>query len=143
MDSSLGVVPHHRGLRVSTIRWAALSARATKAPADTLGPSRRPLKPATVAVMLLGSSTRPPANIPCPAANGRLKIITAWRSSTPRRTESTSAYNWLSALANAGSSLDIACTWFLMSSHVIGVPSVHTAFGLIVYVTTCGSAPTD
>ena len=26
-----------------------------------------------------------------------------------------------------------------MSSQVIGVPSDHTALGLIVYVTTCGS----
>ena len=45
---------------------------------------------------------------------------------------------WELAIANRLSLPLVALIWAAMSSHVIGVPSLHTALGLMVYVTTWG-----
>ena len=58
--------------------------------------------------------------------------MTAWRSSTPRVTEATRSLPLGLAIANALSLPLVALIWEAMSSHVIGVPSVQTALGLMV-----------
>ncbi len=62
--------------------------------------------------------------------------MTACRSSTPRVTEATRSCQSGLAIANALSLPLVAWICDAMSSQVIGVPSDHTALGLIVYVTT-------
>ena len=66
MESSSGGVPHHFGLRVSTMRWAVRSSADTmNGPADGPGPLSWPLlKTSGLAVMLFGSSMVLPANMP-------------------------------------------------------------------------------
>lgn len=82
--------------------------------------------------MLLGSSRPLPANMPFQSAYGLSKVITAWRSSTPRVTDATRSKPLGAAMTNAGFFPLLASVWDLMSSQVIGVPSLHTALGLIV-----------
>lgn len=86
--------------------------------------------------MLLGSSIVLPDNMPRHSAYGLAKVMIAWRSSTPRVTEATRSLPLVLAIANALSLPLVASIWDLMSSQVIGVSSLQTAFGLMVYVTT-------
>ncbi|GAB4699487.1 hypothetical protein MOKP126_21360 [Mycobacterium avium subsp. hominissuis] len=85
-----------------------------------------------VAVMLLGSSMPLPANMPRHSAYGLAKVTTACRSSTPRVTEATRSAPLDPAISNVLSAPLSAWIWLAMSSQVIGVPSDHTALGLIV-----------
>ena len=77
--------------------------------------------------MLFGISTVFPANMPRQSAQGLSKVMTAWRSSTPRVTDPTRSLPLVAAIANALSLPLVALIWEAMSSHVIGVPSDHTA----------------
>ena len=65
--------------------------------------------------------------------------MTACRSSTPLVTEATRSLPLGEANRNRLSLPLVALIWAAMSSQVTGDPSDHTAFGLIVYVTICGS----
>ena len=69
---------------------------------------------------------------------GLAKVMTAWRSSTPRVTEPTRSPPLGLAIWKALSLPFVALICDAMSSQVIGVPSDQTAFGLMVYVTTWG-----
>src|SRR5262249_20020225 len=140
MLSSSGGALHHFGLWVNTIRCAVRSTLETmNGPADGPGPLSCPLLNASgVAVMLLGSSIVLPDNIPRRSAYGFANFTTAWRSSTPRVTDSTRSAPLGLALAKALSLPLVAWIWAAISSHVIGVPSLQTALGLMVQVTTCG-----
>ena len=82
--------------------------------------------------MLLGSSIVLPANMPRHSAYGLAKVMTAWRSSTPRVTEPTRSLPLGAAIAKALSLPLVALIWEAMSSQVIGVPSDHVALGLMV-----------
>lgn len=82
--------------------------------------------------MLLGSSMPLPANMPRHSAYGLAKVTTACRSSTPRVTEATRSAPLDPAISNVLSAPLSAWIWLAMSSQVIGVPSDHTALGLIV-----------
>ena len=97
------------------------------------------LKASGFSVELLGSSMVVPANMPRQSDHGSAKVTTAWRSSTPRSTFSTRSLPLVAAIANLSSLPLVALIWDWMSSQVIGVPSLHTASGLMVYVTTWGS----
>src|SRR4029078_233960 len=65
-------------------------------------------------------------------------VTIAWRSSTPRVTNETRSLPAELAIANRLSLPFVALMLAAMSSHVLGVPSLHTALGLMVYVTTWG-----
>src|ERR1700730_15385933 len=91
--------------------------------------------------MLLGSSMVLPDNMPRHSAYGLANVMIACRSSAPRVTDATRSDPLGLALAKALSSPLVAWIWAAMSSHVIGVPSLHTALGLMVQVTTCGFVP--
>src|SRR4051794_4125215 len=134
MLSSSGGVPHHFGLRVNVIRCAPRSRlEMMNGPADGPGPvSCALLNASGVAVMLLGNSTVLPENMPRQSAHGFAKVMTAWRSSTPRVTDPTRSLPLVAAIPNALSLPLVALIWEAMSSHVSGVPSDHTALGLIV-----------
>ena len=82
--------------------------------------------------MLLGSSMPLPANMPRHSAYGLANVTTACRSSTPRVTDATRSAPLGLAISKRLSAPLVAWIWLAMSSHVIGVPSDHTAFGLIV-----------
>ncbi len=86
--------------------------------------------------MLLGTGTVLPENMPFQSAQGLANVMTAWRSSTPRSTDSTRSLPLGPRIAKPLSLPLVASIWEAMSSHVIGVPSLHTALGLMVYVTT-------
>ena len=102
-------------------------------PADGPGPlSCALLNASGVAVELFGRSMVLPANMPCQSDQGLAKVMTAWRSSTPRSTFSTRSLPLVAAIANPLSLPLVASIWDLMSSHVIGAPSLHTALGLMV-----------
>src|SRR4051794_30659986 len=88
--------------------------------------------------MLLGSSIVLPDSMPRHSAYGLANFITPCRSSAPRLTDSTRSEPLGLALANALSWPLVAWICEAMSSQVTGVPSVHTALGLMVQVTTCG-----
>src|SRR5215203_1056099 len=90
--------------------------------------------------MLFGSSMVLPDNMPRHSAYGLAKVTIACRSSSPRVTDATRSAPLGLAVANALSLPLVAWNWDAMSSHVIGVPSLHTAFGLMVHLTTCGLA---
>ncbi len=134
IESRRGGSPHQFGLRVSTIRWADLSRVVTmKGPADGPGPlSCALLNASGVDVMLRGSSIPLPANMPFHSAYGLANVMTACLSSTPRVTEATRSAPPGLAIANASSLPLSAWICAAMSSHVIGVPSDHIAFGLMV-----------
>jgi hypothetical protein len=85
-----------------------------------------------VSVMLFGSSTVLPANMPFQSAHGFSNVMTACRSSTPRSTLATRSLPLVAAIANALSLPLVAWICAAMSSQVMGVPSLHTAFGLMV-----------
>ncbi len=71
-------------------------------PADGPGPLSWPLLNASgVDVMLFGSSIPLPANMPLHSAYGLAKVMTAWRSSTPRVTDATRSAPLGLAIANA------------------------------------------
>src|SRR3984957_19181698 len=101
MRSSRGRSPHHLGLRVNTIRCLVRSsAETTKGPADGPGPdSCAVLNASEVAVLRLGSSMVLPANMPRHSAYGLAKVITAWRSSTPRVTDLTRSLPLVAGIA--------------------------------------------
>ena len=132
IEFSRGLRPHQRGLRVSTMRCALRSILDTmNGPADGPGASSWPLlKTSGFAVMLRGCM--PPANIPRHSAYGWAKVITAWRSSTPLVTDFTRSNPALLAIKKRLSRPLHASTSALRSSQVSGVPSLHTAFGLMV-----------
>ena len=67
-----------------------------------------------------------------PRSSKRSKVITAWRSSTPRVTEATRSEPFGEAMANALSLPLVALICAAMSSQVIGIPSDQVAFGLMV-----------
>src|SRR5215212_5236675 len=138
MLSSRGAAPHHFELRFNVIRCPVRSRSVTmNGPADGPGRSSCPLlNTSGSAVMLLGSSIVLPANIPRHSEKGFPKVTTACRSSTPRVTFSTrSAPLGLARRKSLFLPL-VALIWDAMSSQVIGAPSLQTALGLIVYVTT-------
>src|ERR1700677_397610 len=126
--------PHHFGVRVNTIRCVGRSSEDTmNGPADGPGESSWPLLNASgVEVMLLGSNIPLPANMPRHSAYGLAKVMMACRSSTPRVTVATRSAPLGPAIAKAGSAPLVAWIWLAMSCQVIGVPSDHTAFGLMV-----------
>src|ERR1700755_136031 len=93
--------------------------------------------------MLFGSSMVLPDSMPRHSAYGLANVMTAWRSSTPRVTDATRSAPLGLAAAKVLSLPLVALIWEAMSSHVIGVPSLHIAFGLIVQVTTCGLVPVN
>src|SRR3954453_23570937 len=102
-------------------------------PADGPGLVIRPLlNAAGVAVMLFGTSTVLPENMPFQSAQGLAKRMTAWRSSVPRSTDATRSLPLVAAIAKPLSLPLVASICDLMSCHVMGVPSLHTAFGLMV-----------
>ena len=76
--------------------------------------------------------------MPRHSENGLAYVMMAWRSSTPRVTDATRSLPAELAIANRLSLPLVALMSAAMSSHVIGVPSLHTALGLMVYVTTWG-----
>src|SRR5262245_44934078 len=88
--------------------------------------------------MLFGSSMVFPDSMPRHSAYGLANVMIAWRSSSPRVTDATRSEPFGLALAKFLSTPLVAWIWEAMSSHVIGVPSVHTALGLMVHLTTCG-----
>src|SRR6478735_5244471 len=141
MESSSGGVPHHFGLRVKMIRCAPRSTVVMmNGPADGPGPLRKPLLNACgFPVTALGISMLLPANMPFQSAKCLANVMTACRSSTPLVTDATRSVPLGEANRNALSRPLVALIWDAKSSQVMGVPSDHTAFGLIVYVTTCGS----
>src|ERR1700684_1913157 len=126
MRSSRGRSPHHLGLRVNTIRCLVRSSAVT-----TNGPAAGP-GPDSCAVLLLGSSMVLPANIPRHSAYGLAKVITAWRSSTPRVTDLTRSLPLVPAIAQFLSGPLVAWIWLAMSSQLSGVPSDQVAVGLMV-----------
>ncbi len=134
MLSKIGFSPHHLGLRVNVIRFAPRSRlEMTNGPADGPGPlSCARLNASGVAVDVFGSSTVLPANMPFQSDQGLENVTIACRSSAPRSTFSTRSLPLVAAIAKPLSLPLVALIWDWMSSHVIGVPSLHTAFGLIV-----------
>src|SRR5215218_1115401 len=134
MLSNSGFPPHHLGLRVNVIRFAPRSRlEMTNGPADGPGPlSCARLKASGVAVDVFGRRTVLPANMPFQSDQGLANVMTACRSSEPRSTFSTRSLPLVAAIANPLSLPLVAliCDW--MSSQVMGVPSLHTALGLIV-----------
>src|SRR3984885_12194342 len=113
MRSSRGRSPHHFGLRVNTIRCLVRSSEEKmNGPADGPGPaSCAELNALAVAVMLLGSSIVLPANMPRHSAYGLAKVITAWRSSTPRVTDLTRSLPLVPAIAKFLSAPLVAGIW--------------------------------
>src|ERR1700730_11169050 len=134
MRSSRGRSPHHLGLRVNIIRCLVRSsAETTNGPADGPGPdSCAVLNASGVAVLLLGSSMVLPANMPRHSAYGLEKVITAWRSSTPRDTHLSPSLPLVPAIAKFLSAPLVAWIWLAMSSQLSGVPSDQVAVGLMV-----------
>ena len=85
-----------------------------------------------VAVTDFGNSIPLPANMPFQSAYGLAKVMTACRSSTPRVTVPTRSAPLGLAMGKALFLPLVALICDAMSSQVIGVPSLHTAFGLMV-----------
>ena len=91
------------------------------------------LKASGVAVTLFGNSMPLPANMPFQSAYGLANVMIACRSSTPRVTDCRRGpRRWCPAIVKALFLPLVASICDLMSSHVMGVPSLHTALGLMV-----------
>src|SRR5690242_12462603 len=133
--SSLAGAPHHFSLRTSVTVWAVWSmAWSRKGPALVGNrPAQAVSKAAGVRLVLAGYSG---AYRDRQSAKGLAKVTTASRSLAPGTTEAIWSYPVLLAMSYLGSVPPSAFHCAAKSASVMGVPSDHTAFGLIRYVTT-------
>ena len=123
------------------MRCAVLSIVDTmNGPADGPGVRAGPvLKTSGFAVMLRGLDPAgehpPPLGVRLGERDHRLAVVDTLVTDFTRSNPALLAIRYLLSRPLQASTSD------LRSSHVIGVPSLHVAFGLIVYVTTWGLVP--